>query len=64
MNKSWEIVFQLPDNCILIGSGKFSQNWTEYLTSEANVLTRTPKISPVIRKDIFQINFLQNDEKT
>ena len=62
--KNWEKVFYFLDNCIWIGSGKFSQSWTRYLSSAVNVLTNTPKTSPITRGDISQINAHENEEKT
>ena len=63
-NKNWEKVFRFSDNCIWIGSWKFSQPWTVYLPSAVNVLTNIPKISFNTRGEIFQINFTQNDKQT
>ena len=62
--KNWEKLFYFLDNCIWIGSGKFSQSWTRYLSSAVNVLTNTPKTSPITRGDISQINAHENEEKT
>ena len=62
--KNWEKVYCFSDNCIWIGSCKFSQPWTGYLPSAVTVLTNTSKISPNTRGEIFQINFNENDEKT
>ena len=62
--KNSENIDRFSDNCIWIGSCKFSQPWTGYLPSAVNVLTDTPKISPHTRGDILQINFPGNDEKT
>ena len=61
--KNWENVFRFSDNCIWIGSFKFFQSWTGYLSSAVNMLTNNPKISPKTRGDIFQRNFPENDEK-
>ena len=63
VTRDWEKVFRFSDNCIWIGSGKFWQSWTGYLSSAENVLTNTHKNSPNSRGDTFQINFLGNDEK-
>ena len=62
--KNGENVFSLSDNCIWIGSCKFSQPRTGYLPSADNVLINAPGISPNTRADIFQITFPQNDGKT
>ena len=64
--KNWEKVFYFLyflDNCIWNGSGKFSQSWTRYISSAVNVVTKTPKILPSTRGDIFQISVHDNDEK-
>ena len=52
--KNWKKVFSFSDNCIWIGSGKFS------LT--VNLLS-SPKISDLIKNNFFQLNLAQNDEK-
>ena len=57
-------MFCFWDNCIWIGSCKFSQSWTGYLPPAVNLLRNTTKTSPNTRGHIFQINFPQNDEKT
>ena len=58
--KNSEKVFCFSDNCIWIGSCKFSQPGTGDLPSAVNVLTKMPKISPNTRGDIFQNNFAEN----
>ena len=35
----------------------------EYLSSAVSVLTNTPKISDITKKDIFRLNFSDSDEK-
>ena len=62
--KNQQKVYRFSDNCIWIGSCRFSQDWTGYLPSTGNVLTNTSNISPNTRGDIFQINFTENDKKT
>ena len=62
--KKKENVFGFSNNCIWIGSGKFSQTWTRYLLSTVYVLTNTSKISTNTKWFIFQINLPENDEKT
>ena len=54
---------RFSDNCICIGSCKFSQSSTGYLSSAGNVLTNTFRILPNTTADVFRINFPQNDEK-
>ena len=51
------------DNCIWIGSDKFSQSWIEYLSYAVNVLRNNPKISANTRGEIFQISLTENDKK-
>ena len=48
--------------CISIGCGKFSLLGRKYVSLAVNVLTKSPKISNVIKRDIFQLNFGQSDE--
>ena len=62
--KNSEKDFCFSNNCISLGSGKFSQSWTRYLSSAYNVLTNTHKISPNTKGSNFQINFPENDKKT
>ena len=61
--KKWENVFHYLDNCIWIGSTKFSQFQRGYLPFGVNVLTDTPKISHITKGNIFQIRFPQRDGK-
>ena len=61
--KNQENVSRFSDNCIWIGTCKFSQTWTGYLPSAVNVLTKTPNISSNTRGDIFQMKFTENDKK-
>ena len=44
-NKKLGKSFRFQDNCVWIDNGKFSQSGTGYLSSGANVLTNTSKIS-------------------
>ena len=46
------------DNCILISIIKLSLLRPGYFSLEANVLTSSPKIWPVNKRDFFQLNFL------
>ena len=62
--KNSEKFFRFSDNCIWIRSGKFSQSWTQYLSSTVNRLTKSRKISPSTRLNIFQIKFFKNNEKS
>ena len=62
--KNTEKVFRFSDNYIWIWSSKVSQYRTVYLPSAVNLLTNTTKTSANARRDIFQINFPDNDEKT
>ena len=51
------------NNCIWIGTCKFSQSWTGNIPSAVNVLTKAAEISSNVRGDVFQIKFLENDGK-
>ena len=62
--KNPEKYFGFSDNCIWLGSCKFSQPWTGYFPSAVNVLTNNPKISPNTRGDIFLMKFTENEKKT
>ena len=55
--------FAFFDNCVWIGCCKFSLLWQESLSSAVNVMTASVKILDLIKKDVFQLNFAQNDEK-
>ena len=59
--KNSEKVFCFWDNCIWIGIVKLSLLRTGYFSSAANVLTSSPKIWHVNKRDFFQLNFLGSD---
>ena len=54
--------FSFWDNCIEIGIVKLSLLRTGYLSSAANVLTSSTKISHVNQRDFFWINCLGSDQ--
>ena len=60
--KNWQRVFCFGDNWIWIGIFKLSLWRTRYLSSAANVLRSSPKISHVNKRDFFEQNFLANDQ--
>ena len=60
--KNWEKVFCFWDNCIWIGIVKLSLWRTRYFSSAANVLTSSPKIWHVNKRDFFWHNFLASDQ--
>ena len=62
-NKYSEKIIWSLDNCIWTGCRKFSVLGREYLSPEANVLTKCPIISHIIKRDIFQVRFTQRDEE-
>ena len=62
--KNWVKGFGFFDNFIWIGCAKFSIEWREYLSSAVNVLSDSPEISDLSQRDIFLLNWSQNDEKT
>ena len=51
------------DNLIRIGNGIFSLLLWEYSQLAVNVLTSSRKISDLIKKYFFEVNWAQNDEK-
>ena len=52
--KNWEKVFRFWGNCIV----KLSLLRTEYLSSESTLLTSSPKIWHVKKRDFFWLNWL------
>ena len=60
--KDWENFFCFRDNCIWIGIVKLPLLRTGYFSSTANMLTRSPKIWHVNKRDFFQLNFLTSDQ--
>ena len=60
--KSWEKVFCFWYNCIWIGIVKLSLLRTGYFSSTANVLTSSPKIWDIKKRDFFQLYFLVSDQ--
>ena len=50
------------DNYISIGYGKFSVLRREYLSSAVSVLTNSPKISNITKRDISQLNLSRSEE--
>ena len=59
--KNFEIFFCFLDNWIWIGTVKLFLWRTRYFSSAANVLTSSPKIWHVNKRDCFQLNFLPSD---
>ena len=57
---SWEKVFCLWDSCIWIGIVKLSLLRTGYLSLGPNVLTSSPNIWHVNKRDFFRLNWLGN----
>ena len=62
MQPKTEMFFFYYDNYIWIGIVKLSLLRTGYFSSAANVLTSSPKIFHVNKKDFFQLNWLGSDE--
>ena len=56
--KNQKKFFVFLDNCIWIGSGKFSQFQRGYLPSAVTVLTDTPRIPHITKGDISKSIFL------
>ena len=55
--------FGFSDNFSWIGNGKFSLLLRKYSLLAVNVLTRSPKISDLIKKIFFELTLAQIDEK-
>ena len=51
-------VCNFSDNCISIGRAKLSLIRRKYLSLAVNVLTNSPKILHITKKDLLQLNFL------
>ena len=62
-NKKFRKMFCFLDNCIWIESRKFPQLWQGYMSLAVYVVTNTPNIANITKRDIFQISFPQCDEK-
>ena len=60
--KNWEKDFCFWDNCICIAIVKLSQLKTRYTFSAANILTSSPKILHVNKREFFQLNGLSSDQ--
>ena len=60
--KNKENLFCLWDNCIWIGIVKLSLVRTGYILSAANMLTSSPNIWHVKKRDVFQLNWLGSDQ--
>ena len=60
--KNWQKVLCFWDNCIWIGIVKLSLLKTGFFSSDASVLTTSPKIWYVKNRDFFQINCLGSDQ--
>ena len=56
-------VYGFSDNFSSIGNGKFSLLLRKYSSLAVNVLTRSPKISDLIKKIFFELTLAQIDEK-
>ena len=57
-----EKFFCFWDNCVWIGIVKLSLLRTVYFSSAGNVLTSSPKILHVNKRDFFQLNYLGKDQ--
>ena len=60
--KNWEIKICFWDNCIWIGIVNPSLLRTGYFSSTTNVLTSSPKIWHVNKRDFFQLSWLGSDQ--
>ena len=61
--KKFSKSFFFLDNFISIGCGKFSVVWRKYLSSAISLITNSPKISDITKRDIFQLHFPHSNEK-
>ena len=57
LEKNWQKCFCFLDDCLWIGSVKFSLLRKEYLSSVVNMLTDSPKILHITKRNFFQLNF-------
>ena len=60
--KNSENFFCFSDNCIWIGIVRLSLLRKGYFSSTANVLTSSPKIWHVNKRDVFQLNWLRSNQ--
>ena len=60
--KNWEKLFCFSDNCIWIGNIKLFLLTTGHYSSVANMLTSSPKIWDVNKRDFFEHYFLASDQ--
>ena len=60
--KNWWNIFYFSGNCIWIGIVKLPLIRTGYFSSAANVLTTSPKIFHVNKRDFFQLNWLRSTQ--
>ena len=60
--KSWEKVFRFSHNCIWRCCNNLSLLRRQYLSWIANVLTNSPNILHITKRDFFQLNCLHSDK--
>ena len=60
--KNWEKVFGFRDNCMWIEIVILSLLRTRYISSVTNVLTSSPKIWHVNKRDVFQLSWLGTNQ--
>ena len=60
--RNWEKFSCFWDNCIWIGIVKLSLLRTRYLSSAGNVLTSSPEVLHVNKRDLFRLSFLASDQ--
>ena len=58
-----EKIFSFLDNYIRVGYCKFFWLWREFLSSNVNVLTNSPKIKGIIKGDYSQLGFSRSYER-
>ena len=60
--KNWQNYFCFPENCGWIGIFKLSLLRTRYFSSTASLITNSPKVLHVNKRDFFQLNWLGRDQ--
>ena len=51
------------DNCIRVEFWKFPVLWGENFSSAINVLTNSPKISDLTKREVLQLNLPESNER-
>ena len=62
-NKTERIFFVFLDNSIRVACGKFPVFLAENLSTVISVLTNNPKILDLTKREVFQLDLPQSDER-